>query len=77
MNDDFLSDEGYRDSTTCLSVVESAVMGCVTIRSVQARPGTFSGIRVQAGLTPTFTRRWCLERIPRGPVRPGLASYQR
>jgi len=77
MDDDFLSDVGYRESTTCLSVVESAVMGCVTIRSVQTRPGTFSGIRAQAGLTPTFTRRWCLERFERGPVPPGPASYQR
>jgi hypothetical protein len=40
MNSDVLSDVGQREGTTCLSVVESAVMGSVTIRSVQAGPGT-------------------------------------
>jgi hypothetical protein len=77
MNVYILFDEGCRESTTCLSVVESAVMGSVTIRSVETRPGTSSGIRVQAGLTPTFTRRWYFERFRRDPGRPGPAGYQR
>jgi hypothetical protein len=52
---------GDSENTTCLSVVESAVMEIVTIRSVEAGSGTCSGRPTQAGFAPTFTRRWRLE----------------